>query len=205
MAHWLKKPSGTLNEAAAEVRGEGKKKRFASYLHILQQANKKCKLDIKGRVRDPEVFVKDGMKGSCGANADFVNFVASAAGHPYLFYTEGFVVVPRLNYLGLHAWNTACCNGFFIADSLRPELFFPEYAGYVATSVGPNIGHPAGTHAATNGGHAKGTDTIIDYYIYFSQPGYGINGEKLTKMKIPEGIQLLGDYVAAQRKRVNKR
>jgi hypothetical protein len=115
------------------------------------------------------------------------------------------VVVPSLNYLGLHVWNTACCNGFFIADSLRPELFFPEYAGYVATSVGPNIGHPAGAHATTNGGHVKGTDTIIDYYIYFSQPGYGINGEKLNKVKIPEGIQLLGDLVAEQRTRVNKR
>src|SRR5260370_10206851 len=121
ITHWLKKPSARLTEAAAEVRGEEKKKRFDSYLHILQQANKKCKLDIKGRVRDPEVFVKDGMKGSCGANADFVNFAASTAGYPYLFYTEGFVVVPKLNYLWLHVWHTACCNGFFIAYSLLPE------------------------------------------------------------------------------------
>jgi len=204
MAHWLKKPSSAVNDAAAEVRGEKKKDRFAAYLRILQEARKKCKLDLKGRKRDPEVFVKDGMKGSCGANADFVNFTASSAGFPYLYYTEGFIVFPRLNYWGLHAWNTACCNGWFIADSLNPDLFFPEYANYVATSIGPNIGHPGGVNGTTNGGLGRTNDTLIDYYIYFSQPGYGINGEKLNKMEIPEGIKALGDFVAKQRTRVNK-
>jgi hypothetical protein len=205
VSHWLKKPSRTLKEAAADIRGTEKKKRFATYLRILEEAHKKCKLQGKGMNRDPENFIKDGMKGSCGANADFVNFTATTAGYPYLYYTEGFVVVPKLNYMGLHAWNMACCNGWFIADSLHADQYFPEYSGYFATSVGPNVGHPGGTHGTTNGGYTKRTDTIMDYYIYFSTPGYAKFGPELRKMKIPEEVQLLGDFVAEQRKRVNKR
>jgi hypothetical protein len=130
---------------------------------------------------------------------------ASAAGHPYLFLTEGFIAIPALDYLGMHAWNTACANGFFIADALNPALVLPEYAGYLATSVGRNAGHPAGTNSSTNGGWSVNRGTVRDYYIYFSIFRYGNHKDRLAKFKIPEGIQLLGDFVARQRERVNKR
>src|SRR5262249_39895626 len=152
---------------------------------------------------DPEDFVQDGLKGSCGANADFVNLAASAAGHPYLYYTEGFIAHTKLDYLGLHTWNTACCNGFFIADSLNPELYFPEYPEYTATRVGPNLNHPSGIKGSTSGGWATGSE-ITDYYIYFSVPAGGIHKEMLAKMEMPEGVRQLADFVAHQRKRVNK-
>jgi hypothetical protein len=204
--HWLKKPSKDLAEAAEQVYGADHKKRFETLLYILRETHKKGKLVMTGKTRDPEVYVKEGMKGSCGANADFVNFAANAAGHPYLYYTEGYVAVPRLDYLGLHVWNTACCNGFFIADSLQPDLFFPQYAGYVATSVGPNTDHPAGDSGATSGGYGTGErDSITEYYIYFSFPPYGKYKDDLAKLKIPEGVQLLGDFVARQREKVNAR
>jgi hypothetical protein len=204
--HWLKDPGKELAEAASAVTGEDRKKRFATLLHILRVTHKKGKLVLTGKTRDPEVYVKEGMQGSCGANADFVNFAANAAKHPFLYYTEGYVAVPGLNYLGLHVWNTACCNGFFIADSLNPDLIFPEYAGYVATSVGPNNGHPAGASGSTSGGYASGErDSITEYYIYFSVPPYGKHKDDLAKLKIPEGLQLLGDFVAKQRDRVNRR
>jgi hypothetical protein len=201
--HWFKKTSDPLREEVAAAIGDDKQKRWVTLLHILQYVHKKGKLTKTGE-RDPELFVKEGMKGSCGANADFVNYVANAAGNSYLFFTEGFVAVPRLDYLGLHAWNNACLNGFFIADALNPELYFPEYPEYVATAVGPSIGHPAKPPAATNGGWATG-DYVQDYYIYFSLPPYGIHGKKLAKMTLPDGVQQLGDFVAHQRKRVNHR
>jgi hypothetical protein len=204
IAHWLKKPSDALKEAAAAAHGDDTKYRFATLLHILKHLNKKGKL-TKGQSHDPEEFVEKDFKGSCGANADFVNFAAHAAGNQYLYYTEGYAAVRKLDYLGLHAWNTACCNGFFIADSLNPELFFPEYPEYIATSVGPNIGHPGGVKTSTSGGWVTGAGEVEDYYIYVSVPNGGIYGEKLAKSKIPEGVKLLADFVAHQRKRVNKR
>jgi hypothetical protein len=205
--HWLKKPSQAVEDAATGVQAEDPKNRFEAILHIVREMNKKGKLSREGKTRDPEEFVKDGLKGSCGANADFVNYAATAAGYPNLFYTEGYIVIPRLNYLGLHAWNTACCNGLFIADSLNPDLVLPEYSGYVATSVGPNLGHPHGPHATTNGGWATGTGRfeVRDYYVYFSMPGYGVHGERLNKMETPAGIRQLADFVERQRRRVNKR
>jgi hypothetical protein len=203
VAHWLKKPSDEVKEAVAAAHGDDTKKRFTTLLHILKYLSKKGKL-TKGQSRDPEDFVKDGMKGSCGANADFVNLAANSAGHPYLYYTEGYIAIRKLDYLGLHAWNTACCNGFFIADSLNPELFFPEYPEYIATSVGPNIGHPKGVKGSTSGGYATGT-WVDDYYIYVSFPNAGIYGDKLAKSKIPEGVKALAEFVAHQRTQVNKR
>jgi hypothetical protein len=202
-AHWLKKPSDEVKEAAATAYGDDTKMRFATLLHILKHLSKKGKL-TKGKSHDPEEFVKDGLKGSCGANADFVNLAANRAGHPYLYYTEGYIAVRKLDYLGLHVWNTACCNGLFIADSLNPELFFPEYPEYIATSVGPNVGHPSGVKGATSAGYATGT-FVDDYYIYVSIPNGGIYGEKLAKSKIPKEVKLLGEFVAEQRRRVNKR
>jgi hypothetical protein len=205
--HWLKDPGDAVKEAAAGVRADDPKNRFEALLHILRAMRKKAKLTREGMKRDPEQFVRDGMKGSCGANADFVNFAATAAGYPCLFYTEGYILIPRLNYGGLHAWNSACSNGFFIADSLNPELVLPEYAGYVATSVGPTIGHPAGPHATTNGGWATGSGRfeVRDYYVYFSMSGYGVNGDRLKKLETPDGVRQLADYVEQQRRRVNER
>jgi hypothetical protein len=204
--HWLKKPSKDLTEAAELVYGSDHSKRFDTLLRILRETNKKGKLVMSGKTRDPEVYVQEGMKGSCGANADFVNFAANAAGYPCLFYTEGYVAVPGLDYLGLHVWNTACCNGFFIADSLRPDLFFPEYAAYVATSVGPNLDHPLGSKGTTSGGYVTGErDSVTEYYIYFSIPPYGKHKDAFARLKIPEGIAPLGDFVAKQRERVNRR
>ncbi|HEV3259942.1 MAG TPA: hypothetical protein VG013_23945, partial [Gemmataceae bacterium] len=198
--HWMKKQSTALQDALSEVCGDEDKKPFTTLEHILQKAHKKAQL-TKDYDKDLEKFVKDGLKGPCGANAEFVNLAATTAGHPCLFYTEGFVMVPSLGYGGLHAWNTACVNGFFIADSLNPALVFPEYAGYVATSVGRNVGHPGGANATTNGGWLLKKDTTFrDYYIYFSMFGYGdVVKDRLAKLKIPEGIQLLGDFAARQR------
>jgi hypothetical protein len=103
-------------------------------------------------------------------------------------------------------WNTACCNGFFIADSLNPDLIFPEYAGYVATSVGPNNDHPLGSKGTTSGGYGTGDrDSITDYYIYFSIPPYGKYKDVLAKLKIPEGVEILGEFAAKRRERVNQR
>jgi hypothetical protein len=202
--HWLKKRSRALEEALAEARGEDSKQRFTALQHILQNTRKKAKL-TKDYDKDLEKFVKDGWKGPCGANAEFVNLAAAAAGHPYLYYTEGFIALPALDYLGLHSWNTACANGWFIADALNPALVLPEFAGYVATSVGRNVGHPSGTNGATNGGWSVNKGTVRDYYVYFSIFRYGVHKDRLAKFKIPEGIKLLGDFVAGQRARVNKR
>ncbi len=202
VAHWLKKPSDKLKEVAAEPDASGTKNRFEALMKILRYANKKGKL-TEGTTRDPEEFVSSGFKGSCGANADFVNYLATAAGVPCLYYTEGWVVVPELGYAGLHAWNTACCNGLFIADSLNPALVFPEYSGYVATCVGPNLGHPNGENGSTNGGYVDGN--AAKYYIYCSMLGQGKHADELKKLAIPEGAQLLADYVAARRKGVDER
>jgi hypothetical protein len=201
--HWLTKPSKEVQEAVAGVVSSETKDRFASLKYILREMHKKGKL-TKGMSRDPEDFVKDGMKGSCGANADFVNLAATTAGLPYLYYTEGYVIVPKLNYGGLHVWNTACCNGFFIADSLNPDLIFPEYSMYVATSIGPNVNHPAKANGSTSGGWMN-AQYYNNYYVYFSLPGYGNNGAMLSKLTVPEGIQQLGEFVAHQRTKVNKR
>jgi len=203
--HWMTRPSKAVREAVEEVCGDEEKKRYAALEQILQNAHKKAQL-TKDYDKDLERFVKDGWKGPCGANAEFVNLAASTAGYPCLFYSEGFVMVPALGYGGLHAWNTACVNGLFIADSLNPALVFPEYAGYVATSVGRNVGHPGGTNAATNAGWLLKKDTTFsDYYIYFSMFGYGKIKDRLAELKVPEGIELLGDFVARQRERVNER
>jgi hypothetical protein len=201
--HWFKKPSEALQEEVAATIGSEKLARFPTLLHILGYVNKKAKLTKKGP-RDPERFVKDAMEGPCGANSDYVNYAANIAGNPYLIFTEGFVAVPRQDYLGLHAWNMASSNGFFIADALNPELVFPEYPEYVATSVGANIGHPGGAQSATNGGWANG-DYVNDYYVYFSFPPYGMHGKKLAQMEVPEGVQKLGDHVVRLRTRVNER
>src|SRR5262249_60009428 len=104
----------------------------------------------------------------------------------------------------LHVWTNACSNGFFIADSLNPELVFPEYPEYIATSVGPNLGHPSGVKGATSGGYVTGT-FVDDYYVFVSIPNGGIHGEKLAKSKLPDEVKLLGEFVAQQRRRVNKR
>src|SRR5262249_18323391 len=149
--HWMQKRSKALDEALAETRPEDAKDRFAALRHILECTHKKAK-HSDDNDKDLEKFVKDGWKGPCGANAELANWGPTLAGQPWLYYTEGFVAVPALNYRGMHAWNTACANGFFIADAKSPALFFPEYAGYVATSVGRNIGHPAGPNGSTNGG-----------------------------------------------------
>jgi hypothetical protein len=202
--HWMKKRSKELEEALSEARGEGSAQRFTALEQVLRNTHKKAKLN-KEYDKDLDKFVKEGWKGPCGANAEFVNLAAGTAGQPCLFYTEGYVLVRSLDYMGLHSWNTACSNGFFIADSLNPALFLPEYASYVATSVGRNDGHPNGPNGSTNGGWSVGKDTVRDYYIYFSMLGFGKQKELLAKVQIPEGVQLLGEFVARQRARVNQR